>query len=1191
MKKIVFTLAALVSLSVNAQQLLLKSGSFTPEANIGRVENFQQWTHTQFGGTSYCILQFDHSTTQQERQKMEKETGIRFFDYMPRWAFLSAVPQQLDVNQLAKFGVRAILPYEGAQKISPKLANRPFPEWMQKGDKVEVYVQVMDGISHEQLLPVFDQQQLTFIRWKNDFTAVIQLPEAQLNNLGLLPWVKYVMQTSAPETLDNREGRSDHRINVLDAQYASGLHFDGDGVHVAEGDDGVVGPHIDFQGRTVHHTTSNGGTHGDHVAGIIMGAGNFNPTTTGNAKGATLHLYSGYGNLNNAPTHYNTQGVRITSNSLGQGCNDGYDSDAKDADILINSKFSLMSVHSAGNSGTTTCGGVGQGFFTITGGYKAGKNVIATGNLLKDDALAPSSSRGPSEDGRIKPDICAVGTDVNSTQPDNTYDSFTGTSMACPGAAGTLATLWQAYRSLNGGNDPYSALMKAVLLNTADDLGNRGPDFRFGFGRINARRAHKVISNNQFIIDSVNTGVTNTHNITVPVGTKQLKVMLYWHDIDGNPASSIVLVNDLNLRVVDPNTVVFSPWVLNNAANVTALNTPAVRSNDSINNVEQITIDSLPAGNYSIRVNGFDVPQGPQKYVVCYEFIGDEITLTYPQGGEAFVPGDAERVRWDAYGDNLGTFTLEYSSDAGSTWNLISSSIQANRRFYDWTPPNLATGRMLMRVSRGAIQDVSDTLFTVIPVPTGLTLDTACAATFHLTWNAVPNATEYTVYQLGPKYMDPIGISTTTDFYVTTGVNTTDTFYFAVAANIGFLNAKGRRCNAYTKMPGEVNCLDDVQNEATILPFTVQYNCATGNSMQVKMKIRNVGLRNVGAIPVNYQVNALPVVSEVFPGPLNMGDSVIYTFSTPVNIAGAGVYNVKTWTSLSSDMSLINDTSMNTATVMATVPMIAPAVQDFEGAQFPPAGWRVFDYDNNVKWQKTFCLSGAVGGNTNAVYMDFYNYANKKQIDDLETAEIDLTSVTADSVFMTFDLAHAYGPAELDTLSLWVSEDCANTFVPTVYKKWGAGLATVGMMNTIFSPTLASQWRNDRLDLSAYKTKKVFVRFRGSNNKGNNLYIDNVNIMLKNAWPMGVNGFDENHVSVYPNPSDGNYTIELFAPSDKTVRYQVYNMSGQAVKASQFHLSAGLSKVALNISELPSGIYLLELGDGVNTQRVKLNKY
>lgn len=1191
MKKYVLLLLAFAGLQLNAQKLHLKSGEFVPVPNVGQVEDFSTWKSIKYNNNSYCIIQFDRSTSQEDRKNITQQTGIQFFDYMPRWAFLVSIPTQYNVNELANYHVRAVIPYIGSMKVSPKLSNRPFPLWMQKGDKIEVYIQLMNGISKQNAESLLAKENLQFVNWKNDFTAVVQLTENQLNTIGDIAWIKYVLFTSAPVEYENAEGRTDHRVNVLDSRYATGLHFNGDSVGVAEGDDGVVGPHIDFKGRVTMHTNSNGGTHGDHVAGIITGAGNYDPIAVGNAQGSLLHIYSNYGNLSNAPSDYTSDGIRITSNSLGQGCNNGYDSDAQDADILVNSKFSLMSVHSSGNSGQTTCGGVGQGYYTITGGYKAGKNVIAVGNVQKDDNLAPSSSRGPAEDGRIKPDVCAVGTDVNSTQPDNTYDIFTGTSMACPGVAGTLAVLWESYRKTHTGNDPYSGLMKGILLNTADDLGNRGPDFKYGFGRVNARRAFRVINSNQFIIDSVTTGVQKDYPITVPVGTKQVKIMLYWNDIDGTPNSSIPLINDLNLTVQDPSNVIFTPWVLDKTPITAALNAPAVRATDSLNNVEQITIDSLATGNYTIQIKGYDVPFGPQTFIICYEFISDSLVLTYPQGGESFVGGKTETIRWDAYGNNLGTFALGYSTDNGTTWNSISNSIAANRRYYDWTPPNVTTGQVLLRLSRGLTSDVTDTLISIMPVVTNLMVDTACASVFHLTWDAMPTATSYTIYQLGAKYMEVIGTSTTNEYYITSGVNNIDTFYFSVIGNNSTNGAKSRRCVAYTKLPGEVNCLDDAYNMETILPFKTEYSCAVSSVVPVTMKIKNNGFRNISNIPVNYQVNTTGIISEIIPGPLNIGDSMMYTFLANASMPTAGVYTVKTWVSLLSDFNVINDTTFAIATVVDPVVMTAPSVEDFEGPLFPPAGWKVINPDTNVKWQKTFCLSGASMGNTNAAYMDFFNYQGKNAIDDLETAQLDLTGITNDSVLVTFDIASAYGPQELDTLSVWVSEDCAISYTPTAYKKWGANLATVGMMNTIYSPNVINQWRNDRVDLTAYKNKKVFLRFRGHNNKGNNVYIDNINLMVKDAWPLGMNGFDENHVNVYPNPSDGNYTIEMYSTSDKTIQTEIYTLSGQKVKNNIIHLSNGITKTAISIAEMPAGIYLLEINDGKQIQRVKLNKF
>ena len=115
--------------------------------------------------------------------------------------------------------------------------------------------------------------------------------------------------------------------------------------------------------------------------------------------------------------------------------------------------------------------------------------MIAVGNLDYKSDLASSSSRGPAADGRIKPDICAQGTNVYSTYPNYTYQTISGTSMACPGISGVLAQLYQAYKQTNNGNNPPSALMKCILLNTADDIGNPGPDFKHGWGVANSYRS------------------------------------------------------------------------------------------------------------------------------------------------------------------------------------------------------------------------------------------------------------------------------------------------------------------------------------------------------------------------------------------------------------------------------------------------------------------------------------------------------------------------------------------------------------------------------------------------------------------------------------------------------------------------------------------------------------------------------
>jgi hypothetical protein len=953
-----------------------------------------------------------------------------------------------------------------------------------------------------------------------------------------------------------------------------------------------VGPHIDFQGRLNNQGSGNGGTHGDHVLGIVGGAGNFNPVMRGNAPGADLIVYNSYNNISNANADYAALGMRITTNSLGQGCNAGYNNNARTQDQRIVGNYSMMSVHSAGNSGTSSCGGV-NGFKNITGGYKAGKNCLATGNLLKNDDLANSSSRGPARDGRIKPDICAVGTSVNSTQPNNTYDNFTGTSMAAPAIAGSLAALWEAYKVNNAGQDPYSAVMKGIVLNTADDLGNPGPDFKFGWGRINARRALEVIENNSFILDTIDNAQTDVHVINVPAGISQVKFMVYWHDEPGAANAAVPLVNDINFTAQAPNTFVFQPWVLDYTPNATALNTVAVRNRDSINNVEQVTVKNPQPGNWNISVNGFDVSSGPQPYVLVYYFEQDNITLTYPNGGEHFNAGTQERVRWDA-NDNNSPITLEYSSDAGLNWNVISSTIPSDDRSYLWTPPaTLATGQMLMRVSRGAQMDVSDTLFSVFEQVVNVVVDTACPNQFHLSWDAVQGATDYTVYQLGTKYMDSVGNSATNDIYLTTGVNITGTFYFAVRANINTNGAKGRRSIAYEKLPGQINCGDDLVNLRTTLPFYEAYACAPLTNVPVTVTVRNQSLTGatISNIPVGFSINGVAIASEVLAGPLLVGDSVVYTFTTGATFPGAGNYNVETYTFYGLDGFNNNDTSSAQMNVVNVSILPAPLSQDFEGV-FPPTGWQVFNPDSGIPWQKTFTQSGAVTGNTHAAYMDFFNYTAAAEEDILETPVIDLTSITSalDSVIMTFDVAYAQRNDAADQLEILYSTDCGINWNASTYNKAGAALASVLPFNTIFSPVMVQEWRSERMDLSAFKGQQVLLRFQGTNANGNNLYLDNINIVKTTAFPTGLNDLTNGAFTVFPNPSDGNYILGINSTAPQTIYYAVKSVTGQTIKKSRVQVGAGNTQTALDITELPSGVYFLQLFDGKKSSNIKLIK-
>ena len=152
----------------------------------------------------------------------------------------------------------------------------------------------------------------------------------------------YIEPIDPPSVKENKTGRTLHRSNTINTNYASGRNYNGEGINIMMQDDGLVGPHIDRQGRVdqsfcIGCSSSSSNDHGDHVSGTIMGAGNLDPLGKGMADGAFLYVYSSSNNnYYDVPTIYQNNDVIITSKSYSNGCNAGYTSLARDLDEQIN---------------------------------------------------------------------------------------------------------------------------------------------------------------------------------------------------------------------------------------------------------------------------------------------------------------------------------------------------------------------------------------------------------------------------------------------------------------------------------------------------------------------------------------------------------------------------------------------------------------------------------------------------------------------------------------------------------------------------------------------------------------------------------------------------------------------------------------------------------------------------------------
>ena len=294
-------------------------------------------------------------------------------------------------------------------------------------------------------------------------------------------------------------------------------------------------------------------------------------------------------------------------------------------------------------------------------GQSVAKNILTVGAVDDvSDGYAPLagpsqvqmsgfSGWGPTDDGRIKPDVVGNGIWLVSTWPDVPgYAAALGTSMATPNVTGSLLLLQEHYENLHGsGNFMRAATLKALAIHTADEAGDAdGPDYEFGWGLLNTRKAAEVITedgaDHRIIEDSLVNGTVNTVEINVTDPDSVVRVTLVWADPPGTPATpavdppDLMLVNDLDLRLTRGSTR-WLPWVLN-PANPAA---PADRADNTRDNVEQVVAEVASTGSYFVEVShkGTLLDSAPQDYSLIISIGPAPITGSVPVIDEDFSSG------------------------------------------------------------------------------------------------------------------------------------------------------------------------------------------------------------------------------------------------------------------------------------------------------------------------------------------------------------------------------------------------------------------------------------------------------------------------------------------------------------------------------------------------------------------------
>jgi len=1195
---LLFGLSALVAQN-NAEQyeLLFKTGTVVVPENVDKFIARDIPTEYEIVEDHYYrLIQFYHIPTLAERELM-LASGITLLEYIPAKSYYASISLNADRELLRDFNIRSVVEVEQVFKMDPYILSREYPDWaMREQGKIDLFIHYYQDLESEYIINELGDLSVEILSI-DDLSnhLLVRVPVSEIDNLISKPYILFVEPIYPEPEPENYSGRTLHRSNAIATEYFSGRHYDGTGVNIMLQDDGIIGPHIDYQGRIgVQYIGTNFGDHGDHVAGTIMGAGNLDPKGRGMAFGSTIYVYGAapeYPGFEIIPQHYFDHGIRISSTSYSNGCNAGYTSLTRTMDIQVRTFPGLMHVFSAGNNGTSNCGyGAGSGWGNITGGHKVAKNVITVGNLDYKDALSGSSSRGPAHDGRIKPDVCAKGSNVYSTTNPNDYTTKSGTSMSCPGTSGTLAQLYHAYTELNGLNPP-SDLLKGILLNTADDLGNSGPDFKFGWGRINALHAVRTLEEFRYELGLVEQDDVDTHEIEVPENVKQLKLMVYWNDYQASIGTNKALVNDLDIVLTTPSMEDFYPWVLDHTPDPQALNEPAIRAIDHMNNMEQVTIDNPEPGIYSLTIEGYEVPQGPQAYYLIYEFLEESATITYPIGGESFVPGETEVIRWDAFGET-GGFKLEYTTDGGENWKIIAENVNASMRYYNWFVPAEIGGQAYISVSRNGIESVNTVPFSIMKLPENMFVDWSCDSSFRIHWDEVSGAMGYELSLLGEKYMDSVGYTTQNSFIIE-GVDANTADWYSVKA-IGPDNAKGRRVLAEVRNPGVFNCFaKDVAMEHVVLTeFGYFQDCMDLAEVPVTIEVRNNGYESISDIEIGYQINDGDVIIESYNETMDANELLSYTFEQMIDLTIAGTYNIMAWVIYDEDMNPENDTLYTSIEVMAGTLLSAPFIQTFDS------------FENCLSWptcENVVCdLAEGWFNPTNIVVddIDWRTYSGNTATPNTGPSG-DHTTGTGKYLYLEpsivcfnkgaqlispcIDLTDAYVPA----LNFWY-----HAFGPDIGSLHVDLISDLDVTENIMIPIFGNkgdQWNEVTVDLSEYVGKIIVLIFRGytANGQLGDLAIDDVSVFE-------ATGLDNNDISsdfkvdVYPNPGKGVFSIYVPEVPEDKLEITITDLFGKIVYSEYVSEQTGTYSTELDLTGFSGGLYFVSVTSGSQRSNLKL---
>jgi len=448
-----------------------------------------------------------------------------------------------------------------------------------------------------------------------------------------------------------------------------GVTLLGEGMTIGMWDDGLLQSHQELAGRIVANEGTVVKDHATHVAGTL-GAQGISTTAKGMAPKAKIFAHYFDNDLAEMAgvASSDQSSLLISNHSYGQATGwyraggqwqwaghpdvsqeedyffGFYGNDARLADQLAFLAPYYTIVWAAGNDRAESGDGSRPADCNKGTGYDCiipdatGKNIITVGavnavstyNGASSVVMSSFSSWGPTDDGRIKPDLVANGVNVFSlsAMDNNTYATFSGTSMAAPNVAGSLLLLQELYGKLNSGAPMRAATLKGLAVHTAREAGSApGPDYQFGWGLLDVEAAAQLIikSNgiDKVLLES-NLTIGGVHEYSFkPKANEKVIVTLSWTDPPGTSPqpqldpTQTMLVNDLDIKVTDNAGNEIQPWILDPGNPGIA----ATRGDNVRDNIEKIEFTPTSSGDFKLVVSHKgSLQEGSQAYSLIFTY-------------------------------------------------------------------------------------------------------------------------------------------------------------------------------------------------------------------------------------------------------------------------------------------------------------------------------------------------------------------------------------------------------------------------------------------------------------------------------------------------------------------------------------------------------------------------------------------